>query len=180
MSEDASGWWQTADNDEVPTSPELWRPLRRHLNGFDLDPAAGCEPTPIADERYTVEDDGLTSPWFGTVWLNPPFSDKTPWYSRLRSQYQSGEVDRAVAVATVDPSANWFHLHFSTADAVLFLDGRDWYLGHGSSPSFSTMLGFWNPTPEAIEWARSMGTLAAFPDENEDQATFEAFADADE
>jgi len=158
----ASGWWQTEDNDEVPTSPELWRPLSRHLNDFDLDPAAGCEPTPIADERYTPEDDGLTSPWFGTVWLNPPFSDKTPWYSRLVSQYQAGDVDRAVAVANVDTSADWFHNYFSTADVVLFLDGRDWYLGHGSSPSFSTMLGFWNPTPDAVEWARSMGTVAHF------------------
>jgi hypothetical protein len=158
-------WRQTEENDEVPTSPDLWRPLDRHLGGFDLDPAAGCEPTPIAEERYTPEDDGLSSPWFGTVWLNPPFSEKTPWYRRLASQYRIGNVERAAAVSTVDPSADWFHEYTSTSDAVLFLDGRDWYLDHGSSPSFSTMVGLWNPTPEAVEWANSMGTVAHFSNE---------------
>lgn len=62
-----SGWWQTEENDEVATSPRLWRPLADAMDGFDLDPAAGCEPTPIAEERYTPADDGLASPWFGTV-----------------------------------------------------------------------------------------------------------------
>jgi hypothetical protein len=155
-----SGWWQTVDNDSVATSPELWRPLDRHLDGFDLDPAAGCEPTPIAEERYTAEDDGLSSPWFGTVWLNPPFSEKMPWYRRLATQCEIGNVNRAAAVAAIDLSTDWFHDHFSTADIILFLNGRDWYIGHGDSPSFSTMIGLWNPTPDAIEWAKTMGTVA--------------------
>jgi len=175
--EGGGDWWQTETNDEVPTSPELWRPLDRHLNGFDLDPAAGCEPTPIADERYTPADDGLSSPWFGTVWLNPPFSAKTPWYSRLVAQYRAGDVDRAVAVATVDPSANWFHEQFATADHIVFLNGRDWYLEHGSRPSFSTMLGLWNPTDDAVAWGRTMGTVAQLPSERS-QASLTAYDDA--
>jgi hypothetical protein len=160
MTQNESGWWQTEDNDEVPTSADLWRPLDRHLGGFDLDPAAGCEPAQIGDTRYTREDDGLTSDWFGTVWLNPPFSDKTPWYARLAAKYETGAVDRAAAVASVDPSADWFHGPFATADVVIFLDGRDWYIGHGSSPTFSTMVGLWDPTPEAIEWGQTVGTVA--------------------
>jgi len=168
---DASNWWQTnEDNDEVPTSPTLWRPIAEKIGGFDLDPAAGCEPTPIAEDRYTPEDDGLASPWYGTVWLNPPFSDKTPWYRRLVQHIQRGEVERAVAVSTVDPSADWFHQWFSTADVLCFLDGRDWYLGNGSSPSFSTMLGVWNPTPELEKWLSTMGTIAR-PEHDEQQAT---------
>jgi len=166
-------FWHTEENDEVATSPELWRPLSRHLNGFDLDPAAGCEPTPIAEERYTEADDGLTSPWYGTVWLNPPFSDKPAWYSRLVAQYKNGNVDRAVAVATVDTSTDWFHDYFSTADVIVFLDGRDWYITRGRDPHFATMLGFWNPTPESVKWARSMGTVGHFDDDG--QSGLEAF-----
>jgi len=104
------GWWQTdGENNEVATKRDLWQPIAERVNGFDLDPAAGCEPTPIADERYTPEDDGLAQPWHGAVWLNPPFSDKTPWYKRVVSQYEMGNIDRAVVLATVDPSADWFH-----------------------------------------------------------------------
>jgi len=156
-------WYHTDDeNDDVATAPRLWRPLDRHLGGFDLDPAAGCEPTPIADERYTEADDGLSRPWFGTVWLNPPFSQKADWYGRLAAQYQRGAVERAAAVATADSSADWFHESFSTADTIAFLDGRDWFLGNGSSPSFATVVGLWGATPEAVAWGRSKGTVAHF------------------
>jgi hypothetical protein len=158
MSEDSSGWWQTEENDDVATKPDLWRPLADAMDGFDLDPAAGCEPTPIADTRYTPDDGGLTSPWFGTVWLNPPFSDKTPWYRKLVDEYWNGDVSAAVALATVDPSADWFHEWFSTADVIVYLDGRDWYLAQGDSPTFSTQVGMWNPTQEAIDTALNLGT----------------------
>jgi len=151
-------WWQTEENDAVATKRELWQPFAKAVGGFDLDPAAGCEPTQIATERYTKEDDGLTSPWFGDVWLNPPFSEKTPWYKRLVDQYWNGDVTRAVALAMVDPSANWFHEWFSTDDVITFLDGRDWYMA-GDSPTFSTQVGLWNPTPEAIGVARRLGTV---------------------
>jgi len=152
-------WWQTEENDSVATSPELWRPIADAIGGFDLDPAAGCEPTPIADERYTEADDGLTSRWFGKVWLNPPFSDKTPWYKRLVNQYNNGDVDRAVALATVDPSAAWFHDWFSTADVICFHQERNLYLANGSSPTFSTQIGVWNPTDDLIPVLERMGTL---------------------
>ena len=162
-------WFHTDEtNDEVPTAPKLWRPLARHLGGFDLDPAAGCEPTPIADKRYTPEDDGLTSEWFGTVWLNPPFSQKAEWYGRLASQYQQGNVERAAAIATADPSADWFHDFFATADTIVFLDGRDWYLENGNSPNFATILGLWNPTPDAVAWGKRQGTVAHFDTDRED------------
>jgi len=158
MSE-SKNWWQTKKNDEVATKRELWRPFSRAMGGFDLDPAAGCEPAPIADERYTKEEDGLIQPWFGIVWLNPPFSDKTPWYRRLVNQYQNGDVTAAVALATGDPSANWFHRWFHTCDILCYLDGRDWYLA-GNSPSFSTIVGLWNPTDEAVNQCQRLGSVA--------------------
>lgn len=51
---------------------------------FDLDPASpvgGGGFVPAA-RRFTVEDDGLVQPWDGLVWLNPPFSNATPWAER--------------------------------------------------------------------------------------------------
>jgi len=164
-------WWQTEENDKVATKRELWQPLADAMGGFDLDPAAGCEPTPIADDRYTPEDDGLTSPWYGTVWLNPPFSDKTPWYRRLVDQYWNGDVTHAVALATVDPSADWFHDWFSTADVLGFLDGRDWYMKKGNSPTFSTQVGVWNPTDACIDTLRGLGTVVRPLENDPDQTT---------
>jgi len=152
-------WWETEENNSVATKPKLWRPIKRAIGGFDLDPAAGCEPTPIAEDRYTKEDDGLSQPWYGNVWLNPPFSDKTPWFRRLVDQYWNGDVDRAVALASSDPSADWFHDWFATSDVIYCPPERDLYLAAGNSPSFSTMVGVWNPTDELIPVLQGMGTV---------------------
>lgn len=152
-------------NDGVATSPELWRPLKEAFNGFDLDPAAGAEPTPIADERYTPEDNGLASPWYGTVWLNPPFSDKDQWYKRLVNQYNNGDVTEAVAIAPVDTSTGWFHDWFCRADKIAFLEGRAWYHpnnGNGGAGTFGTMVGVWNPNQDVIDVLDGMGMVADF------------------
>jgi phage N-6-adenine-methyltransferase len=161
-------------NDGVATSAELWRPIDNAIGGFDLDPAAGCEPTPIADERYTPEDDGLTSPWFGKVWLNPPFSNKDKWYKRLINQYNNGDVTHAVAIAPVDTSTAWFHDWFAKADKIAFLEGRAWYHeknGNGGAGTFGTMVGVWNDTQELINVLDGMGMVAQFK-KDEAQATW--------
>lgn len=47
---------------------------------FDLDPAHPPMPTNVPCKRYyTEQDDGLKQNWHGLVWLNPPFSNPTPW-----------------------------------------------------------------------------------------------------
>jgi hypothetical protein len=52
---------------------------------FDLDvcsPPGGIPWIP-AKQYYTQEDDGLMQPWAGRVWMNPPYSNVTPWVARL-------------------------------------------------------------------------------------------------
>jgi hypothetical protein len=53
---------------------------------FDLDPAAPAEGGDCvpARTRFTRLDDGLSQRWHGLVWLNPPFSEATPWADRFR------------------------------------------------------------------------------------------------
>jgi len=167
-------WWHTEENDTVATSRELWEPLSDRIGGFDLDPAAGCEPTPIADTRYTESDDGLTSEWFGTVWLNPPFSAKETWYKKLVEQYTAGNIDRAIALAQAGTDADWFQEWFSTADYIVFLNGRDYYIQNGVE-SFASMLGLWNPTPEVVEWCHTKGVVVE-PKDDPRQQRFDEIA----
>ena len=52
---------------------------------FDIDVAAppgGIDWIP-ARRFYTMADDGLSKPWDGLVWCNPPFSKLTPWVDRF-------------------------------------------------------------------------------------------------
>ncbi len=57
---------------------------------FDLDvacPPGGASHTPC-NAFYTQETDGLVSPWFGNVWMNPPYSKATPWVARFMEHRQ--------------------------------------------------------------------------------------------
>jgi hypothetical protein len=53
---------------------------------FDLDVCAPLDPqhrTCPANRYYTETDDGLTQPWDGLVWCNPPYSTPEPWTDRM-------------------------------------------------------------------------------------------------
>jgi len=80
---------------------------------FDLDVAAppgGPWHVPAA-RWYTAEDDGLTQPWEGLVWCNPPFSRPAPWAKRWASH------PRGVLLGFALP-APWLGFALGAADCV--------------------------------------------------------------
>lgn len=56
------------------------------LGPFDLDPCAGPV-SKITRMNYRIDSgqDGLSWAWFGFVWLNPPFSQKEKWISKMKA-----------------------------------------------------------------------------------------------
>lgn len=91
------------------------------LGSFDLDP---CTPSTMpwltAKRRYTKADDGLTSPWAGRVWLNPPYSKEAVLWLRKLAKHGYGTALIFARTETV-----WFReTVWQTADALLFLYGR--------------------------------------------------------
>lgn len=62
--------------DLLETPEWVYKPL----GPFDLDPCAGPG-TKIAASNYRLFDgqNGLSLPWSGFVWCNPPFSQKDKW-----------------------------------------------------------------------------------------------------
>jgi len=61
------------------------------LGEFDLDPCASINrPWDTARHHYTIEDDGLVQPWFGRIWLNPPYGKGMEDWLRLLAQHRGG------------------------------------------------------------------------------------------
>lgn len=91
------------------------------LGPFDLDPCQ-CEPQPwpCAERAFTVETDGLSKPWAGRVWLNPPYGPATgSWLERL-SEHGCGT---ALIFARTETKmfVRWV---WERASALLFIHGR--------------------------------------------------------
>lgn len=104
-------------NDEWLTPPHVLQAL----GPFDLDPCAPVvRPWPMAAEHYTAHDGGLTKPWRGRVWLNPPYGQETGrWMQRL-AEHGNGI---ALIFARTE-TAIFFPWVWEYATAWLFLKGR--------------------------------------------------------
>jgi hypothetical protein len=93
------------------------------LGPFDLDPCAPVDrPWDTARHHLTIRENGLSRPWSGRVWLNPPFGQEISEWMRLISAHGNG-----IALVLARTETVWFqdHVFFSpTAFAVLFLRGR--------------------------------------------------------
>jgi len=131
-----------------PESDEWYTPawlFRAIAVEFDLDPCSpGAPPSSVPAKRHmTKADNGLTATWRGSVWLNPPFSGKRPWYQRL--------VDHGNGIALMPARTETHDLqdYMSAAQALLFLKGRI-YFERGQRPGGNGVGGVTSTPPFGI------------------------------
>lgn len=94
------------------TPPHILERARRVLKRIDVDPASCAKANTYvqAERYYTAEDNGLMQPWYGNVWLNPPYGRIRPemtgsnfswgpaFLQKLRASYECGDVQQAIAL----------------------------------------------------------------------------------
>lgn len=89
---------------------------------FDLDPCAMIEqPVETARHSYTIRDNGLLLPWYGRVWLNPPYS--TALIGKFMGRMAAHGRGVALIFARTETDT-FFRFVWDSATAVLFLKGR--------------------------------------------------------
>jgi hypothetical protein len=95
---------------------------RQALGGIDLDPAshAVAQRTVRAGHFFTIADDGLSRPWFGRVWLNPPYHREMLWrfVGKLVEEVASGRVEQAILLTHNYTDTEWFHVAARAARAM--------------------------------------------------------------
>lgn len=88
---------------------------------FDLDPCHPANRIPWipTTQTYSLPQDGLSLPWKGRVWLNPPYGKNTSdWLAKMHN-HRNG-----VALVFARTDCAWAHDYVFKADAILFLKGR--------------------------------------------------------
>lgn len=100
------------------TPPEIFDALGL---AFDLDPCApvGGVPWVPARRYYDWVEDGLTRPWEGRVWLNPPYGKEAGTWLRKLADHGDG-----IALVFARTDVRWWHDAVPNASAVCFVRGR--------------------------------------------------------
>lgn len=110
------------------------------MGDIDLDPAS-CEMAQEwigAHRYYTQRDDGLAQPWYGRVWLNPPYSytdgrsNQDLWSERLISQYEIGNVEQGILLVKAALGYKWFERLWDDWPVCFMRDRLSFVLPNGS------------------------------------------------
>ena len=108
---------------------------------FTLDVCAD-ETNHKCEHYYTKEIDGLSRPWIGTVWCNPPYGRKIGEW--VRRAYISSQIGSATVVMLLPARTDtrWFHdyIYNKSNTEIRFIKGRLKFGGCKNSAPFPSMV----------------------------------------
>ena len=88
---------------------------------------------------YTPEQDGLTQPWEGVVWCNPPYGRQIgKWVERAALAAKAGAVVVMLLPARTD--TKWFHEYIYGKAEIRFVRGRLRFGGAANPAPFPSMV----------------------------------------
>jgi hypothetical protein len=143
----------TSENWETPN--DLLEQLYSVFGAFDLDP---CSPTnnnrtaPVrAKVHYTEDDDGLSLPWFGTVFMNPPYGRSlSRWTAKAKAEVEQGNAEAIIGLLPARPDTHYWHLDIAGTASVFFLKGRLKFGNTEQVAPFPSCLVLWGGSEEVI------------------------------
>lgn len=121
-----------SENWETP--PQLFQALDAEFH-FELDVCALPENAKCS-RYYTTDDDGLSQPWNGTCWCNPP-------YGRSVSAWVKKAAESETTVVMLLPArtdTKWFHEYIYGKAEVRFIKGRLKFGGSKYNAPFPSMV----------------------------------------
>lgn len=120
------------------------------LGAVDCDPCSNAPPYNVpATEHYTAVENGLLQPWYGRIFMNPPYGKTAlpAWIDKLTAEQTAGRVTAAITLTPDSTDTRWFQ-RLWTADALCFVRGRINFIGakRGGNTAGS-VLAYWGPDP---------------------------------
>ena len=96
---------------------------------FDLDPCSATKDRRLARVKartyFTATDDGLSLPWSGTVFLNPPYGRELRfWSAKARTEFELGNAKTVIALVPARTDTGWWHNDIAGKASIFFLKGR--------------------------------------------------------
>lgn len=70
-----------------------------------------AQTTVKASNYFTLDTNGLKQPWYGRVWLNPPYSMPgiRRFVDKLIDEYHADRIEQAIILVNNATDTGWFH-----------------------------------------------------------------------
>ena len=144
MSGFATGMRSSASN-EWTTPADLFAGLDAEFH-FDLD-VASTDDNALCERHYTQEQDGLSQPWDGSVWCNPPYGREIGKWMRKAAESNGGGVTVCLVPARTD--TRWWHEWIvGKATEIRFVRGRLKFGGSDSGAPFPSAIVVYDKRPK--------------------------------
>lgn len=113
-------------NNEWYTPKEFIEAATAVMGCIDLDPASSeiANKTVGAKQIYTIEDNGLEKPWFGNIWLNPPYASDLIGKFADKLVDELKHIKQAIVLVNNATETEWFYTMVTQATAVCFPRSR--------------------------------------------------------
>lgn len=99
------------------------------------------------ERYYTPEQDGLSQPWTGVVWCNPPYGRKIgKWVEKAVASVSEGATVVMLLPARTD--TQWFHRYIYHQAEIRFVAGRLKFGGAKWNAPFPCMVVIFRPGKE--------------------------------
>jgi len=134
------------------------------LGTIDLDPCSNSKDTPNVPAlyHYTAQDDGLSLPWVGKVYMNPPYGRAiSEWVNKLTESLDSG-VTEAIALVPARVDTQWWNALTARYCLVCFVSGRLTFIGNEESAPFPSAVVYLNPSNDNTARLRFYDVFSQF------------------
>jgi hypothetical protein len=145
----------SSNGERWETAAALLSALYSVFKRFDLDPCSPRKTKPPVRARLhlTAEDDGLSLPWHGVVFVNPPYGRTLGrWIEKARHEVESGNAKTVVALIPARTDTTYWHRHVAGRAVVFFLQRPANGLGIRELPTYRQG---WFRGSEDDSWPRS-------------------------
>jgi hypothetical protein len=126
---------------EWHTPPKFIEAAREVMGSIDLDPASSEIGNKVIQAKtiYTKEDSGLVHPWFGNIWMNPPYNNSLVVDFTKKLIEELPNINQACVLVNNATETRWFQDYiYGYCDAICYVRTRIKFLDiHGQSTGSS-------------------------------------------
>lgn len=142
----------SSKTDQWETPQDFFDQLNKEFH-FTLDVCALPENAKCVD-YYTPEQDGLSMPWTGVCWCNPPYGRQIGQWVR-RALFASVSGATVVMLLPARTDTRWFHEYIYGKAEIRFVKGRLKFGGADNAAPFPSMVVIYRNKEDCCNLRRS-------------------------